>query len=51
MTKKAKMDEKCKKTTFLDVSPGKYGKMSKKVENDEKGSNYDSKDQKALKIK
>jgi hypothetical protein len=32
---------------FLDPSSGKYRKMSKKVENDEKGSNYDSNDQKA----
>jgi hypothetical protein len=36
---------------FLDPSSGKYRKMSKKVENDEKGSNYDSNDQKAWKIK
>jgi hypothetical protein len=37
--KKAKVHENSKKSTTLDFSSGEYGKMSKTVKIDEKGSN------------
>ena len=42
LIKKVKIDEKCKKQYFFDFSE-KYWKMSKKLKNDENGSDIDEK--------
>ena len=49
--KKVKIDEKWKRITFFSIVSEKYGKMSKKVKNDENGSDIDKKGQNWWKMK
>ena len=45
LMKKVKIDEKLKKNNIFSILSEKYGKMSKKVKNDENGSDMNEKGQ------